>query len=333
MARPPVTALAFRVAALSMAAVGIVGASVLLTTPAALAGQSSCPTGLFPDLTSVAGPGGGYAMPKVTVKCSGGNLVVSSNGMPGYTFVSKTPNGLKEQNYTWTVPLKPAKSAKSTSIETRMGTLGFTVTGIPVFGPMEGPMPADSAFGDPVYNGLLDSCGGHTGYNSDYHDHTLITTSECNLAKRRVLGYAIDGFPIYNSYGCTNKSCTKTVKVTSGYVKTGNPVSNAWQAYTYRASGKAGQLDACNGRVEPDGTYGYHATSTFPYVIGCFKGTPVTQSGRAAEPMPPMGGQSQAMAVPPGAQGPGQQGPGQQGPGQPGPGPQGPGPQGPKPSQ
>jgi hypothetical protein len=283
--------LSARIAALTLAAVGVVTASIAMTTPAVSAAQNACPTGTFPDLSAVAGPGAGYAMPSVSVKCVGSNLVVSSNGMPGYTFVPKTPNGLKEQKYTWTVPLKPKKNAKATSIETRMGTLGFTVTGIPIYGPMEGPVPADSAFGDPVYNGLLDSCGGHTGYNSDYHDHTLITKPECNLAKRRVLGYAIDGFPIYNSYGCTNKSCTKTVKVTSGYVKTGNPTSNAWSAYTYRSSKKAGQLDACNGRTEPDGTYGYHATSAFPYVIGCFAGTPTTQSGEAAAPMPPMGGQ------------------------------------------
>ena len=294
----PAVALSVRISALAVVAVSIVATSIVMTTPRVSAAQNPCPTGMFPDLSAVAGPGGDYAKPTVTVKCTSSSLVVSSNGMPGYTFVSKTPNGLKEQKYTWTVPLKPVKKAKSTSIETRMGTLGFTVTGIPIYGPMEGPVPQDSAFGDPVYNGLLDSCGGHTGYNSDYHDHTLITTSECNLAKRRVLGYAIDGFPIYNSFGCTNKSCTKTVKVTSGYVKTGNPVSNAWKAYTYRASKKAGQLDACNGRVGPDGTYGYHATSGFPYVIGCFSGTPVTQSGEAAAPMPPMGGGAQGQMPP-----------------------------------
>jgi len=283
--------LASRIIGLATGATAIVAASIGFAMPDVSAAQTGCPTAMFPDLSGVAGPGAGYAMPTVTVKCVGSNLVVSSNGMPGYTFVSKTPNGLKEQKYTWTVSLTPTKSAKVTSIETRMGTLGFTVTGIPIYGPMEGPVPPNEAFGDPVYNGILDTCGGHTGYNSDYHDHILITTSNCNLAKRRVLGYAIDGFPIYNSYGCTNKACTKTVKVTSGYVKTGNPTSNAWNAYTYRASKNAGQLDACNGRTEPDGSYGYHATSAFPYVIGCFTGTPTTQSGEAAAPMPPMGGQ------------------------------------------
>ncbi len=272
-------------------ATAIVGASIIMGAPNASAAQTDCPTGMFPNLSNVASPGAGYAKPKVTVTCKSGNLIVKSNGMPGYAFVSMTPNGLKEQQYTWSVPLKPVKAASATTIVNRLGTLAFTVTGIPIYGPTEGPVPPDEAFGDPVYNGILDTCGGHTGFSSDYHDHKLIMTSQCNLAKRRVLGYAIDGLPIYNSVGCANVKCTKTIPVASGYVRTGNPKSYSWDAYAYRPAGKAGELDACNGTTEPDGSYGYHATNTFPYIIGCFKGTPVTLSGAAAAPMPAMGGQ------------------------------------------
>ena len=77
--------------------------------------------------------------------------------------------------------------------------------------------------------------------------------------------------------------------IKSGYVKTGNPKTNSWTAYTYKASSSKNVLDKCNGRTEADGSYAYHATSTFPYTIGCFKGTPVTQQGAAEAPMPPMG--------------------------------------------
>jgi hypothetical protein len=38
-------------------------------------------------------------------------------------------------------------------------------------------------------------------------------------------------------------------------------------------------LDQCNGRVQPDGTYGYHATSSFPYILGCYVGTPASEVG------------------------------------------------------
>jgi hypothetical protein len=66
-----------------------------------------------------------------------------------------------------------------------------------------------------------------------------------------------------------------------------------WNAYAFKASSSPTVLDECNGRIQPDGTYGYHATLTFPYIVGCLKGTPKTQSGAAAAPMPPMGGSNQ----------------------------------------
>ena len=42
--------------------------------------------------------------------------------------------------------------------------------------------------------------------------------------------------------------------------------------------------------MQPDGSYGYHATMSFPYIIGCFKGTPTSQTGGAAAPMTMGGG-------------------------------------------
>ena len=48
-------------------------------------------------------------------------------------------------------------------------------------------------------------------------------------------------------------------------------------------------LDACNGRTQPDGTYGYHVTTNFPYIIGCFTGTATLPKCRAGAPIPPMG--------------------------------------------
>lgn len=56
-----------------------------------------CPSAVFPDLSAVAGPGADYAMPVVAVQCTDTEVVVTSNGMPGYEFVPMTPNGLQEQ--------------------------------------------------------------------------------------------------------------------------------------------------------------------------------------------------------------------------------------------
>ena len=228
----------------------------------------------FVDLSSAPGAGSGYAKPKVAASCSNGTLTVTSNGIIGYTFVAKTPNALKEQAYTWKVTTSPKVAASSTSIENQLGTVAFTVTGIPIFGPMEGPVPQQEAFGDPVYNNILDTCMGHTGYAGDYHYHAILALNSCYL-NETIIGYANDGFPIYSNPGYT---------YTSGYKMTGNPKSYSWKAYSY-VGGGANTLDECNGRTDENGNYRYYITEAFPYVIGCYKGTPTRQVGAAAAPM------------------------------------------------
>jgi YHYH protein len=262
--------------------------AVILTATTPADATKKCPTAKFPDLTGTSA-GSGYVAPAVAARCTSTELIVTSNGMIGYTFEPTTPNALTAQDYTWKVPLTPRTAATTTGIVNTLGTLGFTVTGLPIYGPTEGPFPAAEAYGDPVYNKILDTCGGHTGPQSEYHNHTLNIAAACNLKKRSVVGYALDGFPIYGRAGCLNTACTKVATMKSGYVKTGDPTSNSWSAYTYKKSNKVTVLDKCNGRVEPDGTYGYHATAGFPYIIGCYRGTPTTQAGPAGAPMPPMG--------------------------------------------
>lgn len=249
-----------------------------------------CPTKNFPDLSKSVGAGDSYAKPTITVTCSTTELKVSSNGMISFPFEQKTPNSLTTQEWSWSVPLNPTKAKTVSSIRNVLGTLGFTVSGLPIYGPTEGPQPAAEAFGDPVYNKILDTCGGHTGPSREYHHHAITLVEQCNLSKQTILGYALDGFPIYTTLGCLDKKCTKSTLMKSGYMKTGNPVSNTWDAYTYKSSKSTSVLDACNGRTQPDGTYGYHATTDFPYIIGCFTGTATLPKGRAGGPMPPMGG-------------------------------------------
>jgi len=289
---------------LPLALIGSLLAFFLLTDSqswaATVAAKSKvCPIGYFPDLSKSVGAGGSYAKPSISVSCTSSELKVTSNGMISFPYDPKTPNGLSAQEWSWAVPLNPAKAKTVTSINTLMGTLGFTVSGLPIYGPTEGPVPQDSAYGDPVYNKLVDICGGHTGYKSDYHHHEITMVQQCNLSKQTILGYALDGFPIYSTLGCLDTKCKKTAIMKSGYIKTGNPKTNTWSAYTYKKSTSSTVLDSCNGRKQPDGTYGYHATTAFPYLIGCFTGTAAITSGRAAEPMPPMGGQPQPGGPPP----------------------------------
>ena len=249
----------------------------------------TCPAAAFPDLSGTS-PGAEYEAPEVTVTCSDTEVTVRSNDMVSYPFEQTTPNPLVAQDFTWTIPLAPVRAASTTSIVNRLGTLGFSITGIAIYGPTEAAIPAAQAFGDPVANGLLDYCGGHTGGQSEYHYHTIIyTNATCNLQSSQIVGYALDGFPIYNSVICLDGACTITTLAQSGYTQIGDPTSYVWNAYAYTGGADDAILDECNGRVEADGTYAYHLTPTqFPYIIGCFAGTPTVQTGAAAAPMPPM---------------------------------------------
>lgn len=59
-----------------------------------------------------------------------------------------------------------------------------------------------------------------------------------------LIGVAFDGFGIYGPID-----------------ENGNTVTSS-------------DLDACHGRFNSDGVYQYHATTDFPYVLGCFTGEP-----------------------------------------------------------
>lgn len=284
----------------ALVGVGVLSTAVVVL-PTAASSATQCDAALFTIKAGMPGAGSGYADARVSARCEGAKLVVTSNGMPSYAFVRKTPNALRTQDWTWTVPTSPKRAASTTSVRRRMGTVGFTVTGIPIYAAMEGPVPPNEAYGDPKYNGLLDSCGGHTGPASEYHDHVINSSAACGFAGNTIVGYAIDGFPIYGPRGCMDTACTTTAVMKSGYVRTGNPKKDSWSAYTWKKSSSKTVLDKCNGRTQPDGSYGYHATAGFPYTIGCFRGTAVAQAGAAGGPMPAMG---------PGAAGPPPGGPG-----------------------
>lgn len=249
----------------------------------------TCPADRIPDLTGTPGAGGDYLRPVVTASCTATEFVMSSNGMPSYTYVSRTPNPLSPQDWHFRVTLTPKIAAQPTSIRGLLSIVGFSVTGLPIFTPIEAAMPAREAFGDPNYNGRLDVCKGHTAPFFSYHLHAIDTAATCNLGPDPIVGYALDGFPIYGSRGCLDRGCKQVVTFQSSYVQTGDPTTNAWDAYTYIANDDPTKLDECNGRIGPDGTYRYYATSAWPYVIGCFAGTVTSQTGAAAQPMPAMG--------------------------------------------
>ena len=98
-----------------------------------------------------------------------------------------------------------------------------------------------------------------------------------------VIGFAADGFPIYGPFIDENGSIRR---VTSSYVlKSGARQNQSGEGafpggtydgtytddYEYQAG--IGDLDECNGMMI-NGRYGYFVTSTYPWIMKCFKGSP-----------------------------------------------------------
>jgi YHYH protein len=147
----------------------------------------------------------------------------------------------------------------------KIGSLGVATNGIPIFGPTEGQG------GDVLsLTGALSACGGHNG-PTGYHFHLFGTsaTTDCMFtpaeAKEgpKLFGYALDGYPIYSG----NDQYKSSWKLTDS----SKYATDTWSAHTYAAG--SGDLDQCNGRTDANGNYAYYTTSTFPYVMGCFRGT------------------------------------------------------------
>lgn len=238
------------------------------------------------DLTNAPGAGDGYPKPELSAKCDGDSFIVDGNGIPHYTFVQTTPNPLQEVAEHYEIPRNPQIAAAATELPL-LGTAGFAVNGQPFFGPNEAAQPADEAYGDPIYNGLMDACLGHTAQQYHYHSMDVKCLNTASLVPEPwmnpdppageaspIIGWALDGFPIHGPLECTDAGCASVVEMKSSYVQVGDPKTNAWDAYQYQAKDDPAFLDECNGHTGPKGDYHYHVTAGFPYILGCYKGTP-----------------------------------------------------------
>jgi len=245
--------------------------------------EPACPIDNFLDVSQFEGAGGNYPDPQLSVSCDNNSINVSSNGIIHYPFVQITPNNLQSQNYNWDIPRYPIDNGQNNTIPL-LGVAGIAVNGLPFFGPNEAQFP--DPYGDPVYNGIMDYCMGHTAQQGVYHYHAMLV--ECLSMSfpinepDPVVGYANDGYPIYGPIGCIDAECSELVEYSSGWVQTGDPTTYAWDNHEFVESNDPLKLDECNGHYGPNGDYHYHATSTFPYIVGCYHGTQ-NQSGNSPD--------------------------------------------------
>ena len=157
---------------------------------------------------------------------------------PAYRY-DTNPNRIAAQHLRFEIPAKPVLAARPSCLP--MGMIGFTLTGVAFYSAL------DDAGRDAAAHEIQDRCDGHPQANSQYHYHNA---SPClpDADSDRLVGWALDGFPILGMRGADGKELTDA------------------------------DLDACHGRRETvtvDGRsygYAYHLTEEFPYTLGCFSG-------------------------------------------------------------
>jgi YHYH protein len=143
------------------------------------------------------------------------------------------------QNYTgtnsWSIPLQPVYAAIPASTKTNFmkGAIAVAANGMPIFNALNNRGEDAFLFGE------LDDWGGHCGKADDYHYHTapLHLSGTSGLLP---IAFALDGFAVYGAKEAD-----------------GNTMA---------------ALDTCHGHIYNNGTYHYHGTSTYPYIIGAMKG-------------------------------------------------------------
>ena len=153
-----------------------------------------------------------------------------------------------------------------------------------------------------------DEHNAHTQPDGTYHYHgnpMAMLEADCTTGVASpVIGFAADGFPIYGT--CFNDNGTVRKAVPSYQLKMGGGAREDVSGYTTPVGGRgsvvssnydgqfrgdyeyvagSGDLDECNGMVV-NGQYGYFITDAYPWVLGCYSGTPDESFSMAMGPPP-----------------------------------------------
>jgi len=235
---------------------------------------------------------------RVEITVSNDYRYIKANGIPDHhhgDFPNRgNPNTISAQSYMFRMPANPQLAKSITPLG--MNPFGVAINGVPF-----DPGAAEWWNHDPSsgwqYEALsgkinlgMDQNHAHVQPNGAYHYHGLPTGLIDRLGgeKRMILiGYAADGFPIYEQYGYAIADIRSDIKkLGSSYrLKAGKRPNGPGGKYDgtfvqdYEFVTGAGDLDQCNGRtgVSPEylnGTYYYAVTSEFPFIPRCYRGTP-----------------------------------------------------------
>ncbi len=148
---------------------------------------------------------------------------------------SQNPNKIASQNYTYKIPLNPTKASNHAA--TGLGSFGVSLNGVAFYNQYAGPsQPLTTEINS------FDQYGGHPDQSYCYHYHVEPTYLTGKKGKDALLGFLLDGFPVY------------------GPLENGSTLVSA-------------DLDAYHGHTGvtadyPSGIYHYHVTADAPYING-----------------------------------------------------------------
>lgn len=159
---------------------------------------------------------------------------------------NQNPNKISSSSYTFKIPKSP--TVGTTHAATPLGAIGVALNGVPFYNQYAGPsQPLTSEINS------FDQYNGHPQQHGKYHYHVEPVSLTTAKGTDALLGFLLDGFPVYGPY------------------ENENSVSN-------------NDLDTFHGHTHatadyPDGIYHYHITSSDPYINGAgFYGTAGTVS-------------------------------------------------------
>ncbi|MBI1773746.1 MAG: YHYH protein [Proteobacteria bacterium] len=196
---------------------------------------------------------------------SGAQRLLTGNGLPSHTTgtfpisssdsaytYDKNPNSIASVRQYFAPPASPTYSSSPTCVG--MGAIGISTSGEVFYNPLD----ADGY--DPLIEEMFDACEGHPDSAGQIHYHHLspcLTDNGSASQHSTQIGWIFDGYGIYGPWG-----------------NSGAKVTNS-------------DLDVCHGHThsvtDSTGTtssvYHYHANESFPYLIGCYRGSTNVATG------------------------------------------------------
>jgi hypothetical protein len=246
--------------------------------------------------------------------CSSSTRSLSGNGVPNHVVTNgQLATRIAAQSVSFSAPFSPIQNSTPTNYNKQ--SPGYALNSVKFDPQTAGTCPSGATSasncnyaGGTGFNMVamqgntspwqfsfgVDTSNAHTQPSGAYHYHGVPTEliNKLNTSvgtKMTLVGWANDGYPIYDQYGDSSAITGSTTlpNVTSGWTTKSTPVSGRPSTSSF-AMGHfeedweflgtvSGGLDRCNGHSGvtpefPSGTYHYHLTETYPFVQRCVNG-------------------------------------------------------------